>query len=464
MDPSTSNPQPAKPAASPKTAIFGVGVAMFTALIALAIALMGQGAPGIVTGPMVQMVTPEGFSLIWRVRPSKAAEVSVATADGEREGTIGVAAEQDRWVATITGLRPGTRYRYSIQHSDRKSGEPLARGSVTTAPPGGGHSAFRVLAFGDSGCGEAAQYELAKVMGAQSPQLIVHTGDLVYPEGERRDYAKKFFEPYAGLLSVTPFYPSVGNHDYQTEQAAPMFEEFVLPRNGPAGATPERHYWFDWGDARFVAIDTDEGLNELRDQVAPWLDGVLARAESRWKICFFHHPPVTNGKTYEPTHRVIQTLVPLFDKHRVSLVLNGHNHMYERSYPLLAATQRVSDGAGTVYITTGAGGDELYEERPTPSPLLAIHDATQHSFTIFDVTLTQIRGQQINAKGKAIDEFVIPRPSPAGDFPGDNRQAVPEQLPSRSREERLQQIMEKLNSSTRPAAPEGGESQRDRRP
>ena len=434
----------------PKRRSLGLAVGLLIAVAAIAAALLTnrRSTPSIAltTGPMVQQVTSEGFLLTWRVAPAEPLTLRVVSANGDAIGDIRVDREQDRWSATVSGLQPETRYRYSLTRGDatQANEQPLGRGSTRTAPAAPG--SFKLLAFGDSGSGDTVQYSLAKVMAAQSPDLIVHTGDLIYPDGARGDYASKFFRPYAAMLATVPFYPSVGNHDYQTEAAAPMFEEFVLPRNGPKGQTPERHYWFDYGCARFISIDTDLGLHDLQDQVAPWLDETLTAAGDLWKICFFHHPVVTNGKTYEPTFRVIQSLVPVMERRGVALVLNGHNHMYERSHPIRGGAI-VPAGEGIVYVVTGAGGDELYAERTEASPLIAFHDARQHSFTVIDVAPGAMHLQQINDQGRPIDEYDLrshgltapggataPPPPPAAVLPAEgDRSGRGERVPREAR-------------------------------
>ena len=80
-------------------------------------------------------------------------------------------------------------------------------------------------------------------------------GNRVY-DRRRAKVLRASVVPYAKLLRFVPFYPSLGNHDVKTDDGAPWLRAFVLPENGPDGVDPERFYWFDYGDARFVALDT----------------------------------------------------------------------------------------------------------------------------------------------------------------------------------------------------------------
>jgi predicted phosphodiesterase len=364
-----------------------------------------RAAARITAGPMVQSIAEDSFYLVWRTGDGSSAKARVsAGADGAwLEGTV-VEEKSGRFAARFGGLEPSTTYRYQIVADE----EVLAEASTRTAPKPG--EPFRFIAFGDSGTGSKEQFRLAERMTPWEPRLILHTGDLIYPFGARRDYGKKFYLPYAPLLSAAPIYACIGNHDVFTDRGMPLIEEFVLPQNAPPGETPERHFWFDFGDVRFAGLDSNLPREELRDRAAPWLDRLLADAGDRWKVVFFHHPVYTNAK-HDPTDRIRETLVPVLDARRVELVLVGHNHLYERSHPIRGGAV-VEAGGGTVYITTGAGGAGLYSRRAKPSPELAVQFDARHSFTVIDVSAETLSLRQIDIEGEVVDEAVIRRMNP----------------------------------------------------
>ena len=96
-----------------------------------------------------------------------------------------------RHAVQLAGLQSGTTYYYQIS----TNGEILAANTFrTSTSPGGTRFSFAV--FGDSGNGSENQMKLAQVMTASSPDLVLHTGDVVYPNGAREDYDFKFFAPY----------------------------------------------------------------------------------------------------------------------------------------------------------------------------------------------------------------------------------------------------------------------------
>jgi hypothetical protein len=278
---------------------------------------------------------------------------------------------------------------------------------LRTAPARG--QPFRVLVFGDSGNGGPMQVQLAQHMATYNANLIIHTGDLIWPDGAAFRYPAQLYRPYAKLLPRLGFYPCLGNHDYDDYQGDPMIAEFVLPDNGPDGLVPERNYWFDFGDVRFVCINSSETFQVMRDKIGPWLDGVLADAGDRWKIAYYHHPVYTNGK-YTPSGKLRQVVLPLFDRYNVALAFNGHNQMYEASHPI-AGGKVVGPGEGTVYVTTGTGGADLYSIHGPKPETLRIQNDQQHGFTVLDITPQEITVRQMGEQNQLLDEFVVPRPA-----------------------------------------------------
>lgn len=128
-------------------------------------------------------------------------------------------------------------------------------------------------------------------------------------------------------------------------------------------------------------------------------------APGRWKIVYFHHTVYSTGR-HAPKGAILQDIIPVIDRNGVDVVLSGHNHMYERTHPLCNGKVDPA-GRGTVYITTGTGGQPLYEfEREMPA-LMAARDNTQHGFTVVDVTPEALSFRQVGQQDNVIDQFVI---------------------------------------------------------
>ncbi|MCG3137507.1 MAG: 3',5'-cyclic adenosine monophosphate phosphodiesterase CpdA [Phycisphaerae bacterium] len=390
-------------------------------------------------GPMLQQITPDSAILVWyypdgpsatvSIQPAAPATTSAPAADQSDTSTsaaqqFSVTPQEGRYEARLTHLNSGVNYQYLIQPAAGDFSKLFTTtGTFRTAPPAG--TPFRIVAFGDSGTALEGQNQLAKLIPPYQPDLVIHSGDLINPTGAMEDYPSKFFTPYADLLARIAFYPTIGNHDYDTYHGDPLCAIFTLPDNGPSATISEHHYWFDYGDVRFVGIDTNEPFTTLRDQVAPWLEQLLADAGDRWKIVYFHHPPYTHGK-YAPSGKVRNSLVPIFDRQQVDLVINGHNHMYERSHPIRNGAV-VTEDQGTVYVVSAGGGSEIYQIPPDPPDYLVMQNNKLHSFSIIDVTSQQLTFRQIGADNQLMDTFIIKRShhGPDPELLPDTRDDVP---------------------------------------
>jgi 3',5'-cyclic AMP phosphodiesterase CpdA len=290
-------------------------------------------------------------------------------------------------IVNLTGLKPATRYRYRVGSNGR-----LLRDAVFQTDKLAGQ-AFSVAVWGDSGVGNAAQKKLAAQIEKNKPDMLVHTGDLIYPRGAYRHFDPYFFSVYQSTLKRVPFYGSLGNHDVITKDGRPFLDNFVLPRNGPAGVEAERNYAYQYADALWVVIDSNHRSSTLRDKVVPWLEQTAKRSRAIWKFAVFHHPPFSSG-LHGDEKKTREILVPALARAKFDVVFNGHDHAYERFKPQ----------NGVTYIVTGAGGAERYPRRQTRA-ITAFFDNKNVSFTRLDINKKTLRGRQITAEGRVLEEW-----------------------------------------------------------
>lgn len=248
--------------------------------------------------------------------------------------------------------------------------EPDSNSQVTKVAPA--PRTTYILAFGDSGTGKDEQIELARLMDDETFDAVIHTGDVVYPEGTK-DQINQYFDAIYSEKIKSVFYPSPGNHDYRTDNLSPYLEYFDLPQQALIPQDMERYYSFDIGKLHMIALDSnlplDEANEERSDDMIDWLKKDLVSVPAgHYIIAYFHHPAFPGNTNYGSDERVLEKIVPLLDAYKVPLVLNGHNHNYSRTCKI-AFTKSGQDCVedGTVYITTGGGGNTLYgfnEPRP----------------------------------------------------------------------------------------------------
>ena len=341
----------------------------------------------------------------------------------------------------LTALRPDTEYGYRVRTWTGRFTEPAA---FRTPPLPGARRPFRFLVFGDSGEGTEGQLRVADRMAAEEDvALAIHVGDVAYDNGSEVDFDFRHFAVYKELLDGAPFYPSLGNHDIRTELGAPYLNAFHLPQNGPRG--DERTYSFQRDNVLFVALDSNAGptytqrFGDLRDpegEQASWLEAELRRARGNptvdWIVVYMHHAPFSSGTGiggHGSDVALQQTLVPIFDRYRVDLVFTGHDHHYERTFPIrcrpgapvtaacrvraaggeTGAEGPVARGSGTVYIVSGAGGGPLAWRAVGVSWWTAFARQV-YQYVSVDVEPQALAVRAKDADGNVIDEVRIEGP------------------------------------------------------
>jgi acid phosphatase type 7 len=351
------------------------------------------GSAVIARRPYLQRVTARDAVLVWTASGGTGGTVVVTTPEGapvaeasaSADASAPLPAGRSQWTATIDGLSPGATYCYEL----RRDGETLVRaGAFASAPAPGSGTRVRALVIGDSGGGESDQNALYAQLETVPFDLMIHTGDIAYDHGALADFESKFFDLYAPLLGRAPSFPASGNHEYDTADAAPFRQVFVLPENGqPKGR--ERWYSYDWGDIHFVALDTERTGAEQ----AAWLEADLAANRLRWTVVYGHRPPHSTGEHGDDA-LFRRFFVPVLEAQRVDLVLAGHDHHYERFTPQ----------NGVSYVVSGGGGRGT---RPVAGgPLTAFAESVIHCVVV-EVQGDSLTLHAIDAAGREFDSAVI---------------------------------------------------------
>jgi acid phosphatase type 7 len=251
---------------------------------------------------------------------------------------------------------------------------PLDLEALASYPPPSGLVAGETVTL--SGAGDIARCdgtddEATAALLDELPGFVFTTGDNAYGSGSERDFAECYAPSWGRHRERT--FPVLGNHDFETATAAGYFGFF-----GERGGDP-RAGWYsvDLGDWRLLVLASNcnevGGCGPESDQ-GRWLAAELDRSPETCTIALWHAPLFSTG-----WHGPSPSVKPLWDQlyaAGVELVVNGHEHDYERFVPLdPGGTPDVERGIRQIIV--GTGGAELRQfERDDPNS--EVRDASTH--------------------------------------------------------------------------------------
>jgi hypothetical protein len=389
-------------------------VAAIAAILLLAALATASGAT-LTRYPWLNRVTPDSVLIAWQTDVASPGKVIYAQTPGAWTEAADPATSRDHAV-TLTGLTPATLYFYEVVSGTDTltAGDCFFRSAPATAEP------FRFAAFGDLGRATAEQKEIAARIDTLGASLAIVTGDIIYEAGEAANFTPQYFDIYNGpafrTLSHTPFYTCLGNHDLLTADGQPYLDAFHLPDNSGT----ERYYSFDHGDAHFVALEITVEDTAPDAAMLTWLDADLAATTKWWKFVFFHVPPYSNLAAHGDDATIAAAVGPILTARDVDLVFLGHNHYYERTYPIsggagavVNALQEPSylDPGAPIYITAGTAGRMLYPLGTAPS-YEAYANSTWHALAVTVAGNTLI-AEAFDRTGYVFDTFTLTKTVPS---------------------------------------------------
>jgi len=250
-------------------------------------------------------------------------------------------------------------------------------------------NSVRFAAIGDMGTGEAPQYEVGQrmVIARQTfPfDFVIMLGDNIYGGSSPKDYERKFEVPYKPLLDAgVKFYASLGNHDNSNERFYKFFNM--------SGAN---YYSFKKGNVLFFVLDS----NYMDSKQLAWLEKQLQDAGDKdWKICYFHHPLYSSGKTHGSSIELRSLIEPMFIKYGVDAVFSGHDHVYERVQPQ----------KGIYYFTEGSSG-QLRNGDLAKTGMTEKGFDTDRTFMLVEVAGDEMYFQTLSRAGNEVESGMLPR-------------------------------------------------------
>ena len=206
---------------------------------------------------------------------------------------------------------------------------------------------------------------------------VLTLGDHQYEDGLYPEFvgAGAYDDTWGRKKSITK--PVPGNHDYHVAGAPAYFRYF-----GAAAGEPSKGYYsFDLGSWHLVALNSEISHSATSPQVT-WLKRDLAATRKRCILAYWHKPRFSSGRI----HGGSSSPAPLWDALyavRADVVLNGHEHLYERFAPQNPRGQ--ADPNGIREFVVGTGGANRYAFSSTIEPNSVVRDST--TFGVLRLTL-----------------------------------------------------------------------------
>jgi hypothetical protein len=349
-------------------------------------------------GPALQNVKQDAITVTWETRAP--APSAVYYGKGALDSVMSDPAPVTFHKVAITGLDTETEYKYLAVSAEMAAPESTFKTAIRRDTP------FSFMVFADDQSNPQIFEPLVDRMIPLKPDLVISVGDEVGTGSDYAAWAREFFYPLRRLISHTPFFVAIGNHEYggyACGKPVPWFDNYM--------ALPANHgyyYAVTYGNSRFIMFNQQEdpgcpGIVPGTEQYE-WLLRELESPEYKaadFHFMFMHKPPYSNcwaGGYYDGEASVRANVVPLIEKYGVDIVFSGHTHDYERG-------QWPRPGGPYYIITGGAGGhldDTVYKEWPQ----MQLH-AFVHHFSHVTINGNKLSFEAVDADGNIIDTFEI---------------------------------------------------------
>lgn len=311
---------------------------------------------------------------------------------------------------------PGVHLRYQAGLAASAGDAPLlashaaAPGTLAGWPRG---DRLRFTHFGDHGITAHSVANTAAVR-ARAPDVHFIAGDLSYANGTQSVW-DTWFDQLAPLAASVPVMTAPGNHEHEDLFWGSRAYRTRLRQPGPGS-----YYAFDLGRVHFLALtagalfaaDRDLLLEELRFAAEDLADAAArrARGELDFIVVLQHFTLWTDQLGRAPNDPPLVLLEePLLVRHRVDLVMTGHDHFYQRSRPM--AFGRPDARRGYVQIINGCGGQSLRQIRRPVQPWSAfVLDPPRYCFTEYELDGLTLAGRTFASDGAEpaeVDSFAI---------------------------------------------------------
>lgn len=207
---------------------------------------------------------------------------------------------------------------------------------------------IRIIAVGDIAKPKGKQDLTADLVGQLDPDRILTLGDNAYEHGSLTEY-RNYYDPTWGAFKQRTS-PSPGNHEYETAGASGYFDYF----GSLAGPDRSGYYSFDLGAWHIVSMNS-ERIDKIQ---LDWLRDDLKNSTAECVLAYWHQPLFSSGDEHGDNPKMKPFWDLLYDR-RADVILNGHEHLYERFAK--QDPKGMIDPHGIREFIVGTGGAEQYD-------------------------------------------------------------------------------------------------------
>ena len=213
---------------------------------------------------------------------------------------------------------------------------------------------------------------------ASDAAFLLHTGDIVQYSYE--SYWDNMIDYNFKYLSGLPIMPAAGNHDTSEYKGKDVIVKHFNLNAPQQNAEKGLFYYFDYGDVRFIVINTNaiDSAGKLEQTQYNSIKRTLESNTKKWTIVSMHNPMFSVGKWGQNDEQNGKSLIirdqlyKLFARYNVDLVLQGHDHTYSKTYPVLqdgsidnkpeyetiGSVKYTVNPKGVIYAVHGTSGDQ----------------------------------------------------------------------------------------------------------
>lgn len=237
---------------------------------------------------------------------------------------------------------------------------------------------------------------------APKAKFLIHAGDLINHADNDTEW-QEWFAAGSFIHATIPSLPTPGNHEYTRTVGIPTLTrmwqpQFSLPHNGVRGLE-DTNYYIDYQNARVISLNSMMHVPAQAD----WLEKILKNNPKQWTFVFFHYPVFSASKRNE-IGNLQKHWKPIFDKYKVDLVMQGHDHSYARGTNLPKGINHKENESGTVYVVS-VSGPKMYEL--TDKRWMDRAAENTQLFQVITVDRDRLLYKSITVTGEVYDTFEL---------------------------------------------------------